>query len=175
MIPMLQTPLRGLAGGLAAALVSAAAVSASSSTTSQPDPGAIWVWPVPGREIVREFEPPEERWSRGHRGVDLAAPEGTAVVAVDAGVVSHSGVINGVGTITVRHNPSLRSTYQPVEQRLPVGAAVAQGEQIGVVTGASHCPPRQCLHLGAIENRDTYLDPLLFLQPGEVSLLPLER
>lgn len=133
-----------------------------------------WVWPVESRDVARDFDPPEERWSRGHRGLDIRIPAGAAVIAVDDGVVSHSGVINGLGTITVRHGPGLRSTYQPVEDPAPVGTDVSAGQQIATLASDGHCPPSDCLHLGAIVDRDTYVDPMMFLRPGEVSLLPID-
>lgn len=152
---------------------------AATSLGLQPHPAAEpyetpWRWPLPGEpRVVRGFEPPEQRWLRGHRGVDLAGAVGHPVSAVADGVVSHSGVIDGVGTVTVRHGPDLRSTYQPLDHRVEVGTVVSQGDQIGVLDAGGHCALHTCLHLGAIADRDRYVDPLLFLLPWQVSLLPL--
>lgn len=146
--------------------------TATATSTAKPEPGAVWVWPVTGRDVVRGFEGPEQRWSRGHRGIDIGGTAGEPVRAVQDGVVSHSGVIGGVGTITVRHGPDLRSTYQPVDARVSVGTRVGQGEQIGELAPGGHCTPQDCLHLGAILDRDTYVDPMGYLGHGEVSLMP---
>jgi murein DD-endopeptidase MepM/ murein hydrolase activator NlpD len=140
-------------------------------------PNGRWEWPLDGRPaVVHPFDPPEQRWLPGHRGLDLAGTVGEPVRAVATGTVSYSGVIDGVGIVTVQHEGGLRSTYQPVDHRAVEGTPVAQGEQIGVLDGSgSHCLMRTCLHLGAISGRDTYLDPLLFLQQWQLSLLPLEE
>lgn len=174
---------RAIRSALGTALVVATVGAAVTSTggepaapggSLEPEFGAVWVWPVVSREVVRGFEPGEHRWSRAHRGIDILGQGGEPVSAVDDGVVAHSGVINGVGTITVRHTPDLRSTYQPVSDQLSVGAEVAQGEVIAVLSADGHCPPQECLHLGAIVGVETYVDPLSFLRPGVVSLLPLD-
>lgn len=144
--------------------------------TAESHRGARWTWPLAGRPpVVHRFEAPEQRWLAGHRGIDLAGAEGQAVRAVAAGTVTYSGTINGVGIITIRHGPDLRSTYQPVGRRVAEGSTVRAGDQVGVLEGmGDHCPVLACLHLGAIRGRETYLDPLLFLQDWELSLLPLE-
>lgn len=137
---------------------------------------ARWTWPVDGaQEVVHPFDPPSQPWLPGHRGVDLAGRAGGTVRAVEGGVVGHSGVIAGTGVVTVLHGDGLRSTYQPVEDRLPAGTLVARGEALGVLSGpGAHCADRACLHLGAIRGRQTYVHPLLFLLPWELSLLPLD-
>ncbi|MDQ3382226.1 MAG: M23 family metallopeptidase [Actinomycetota bacterium] len=171
-------PLPGAVGGDVTPLFGREATrGAVDRDGTRATPDGRWVWPLDGRPaVVHPFDPPEERWLPGHRGVDLAGAVGEPVQAVDTGTVSYSGVIDGVGIVTVKHEGGLRSTYQPVDHRAAKGTPVAQGEQIGVLDGSGgHCLLRTCLHLGAISGLDTYLDPLLFLQEWQLSLLPLEE
>lgn len=136
---------------------------------------AIWGWPLaPVPEIVKRFDPPAQRWLPGHRGIDLAGVAGEPVLAVEAGVVTYSGQVAGVGIISVTHASGLRSTYQPVAERLDRGSRVGRGERIGVLDSAgSHCAPRDCLHLGAVRDRDSYVDPTPLLLGVELTLLPV--
>lgn len=138
---------------------------------------ALWTWPLAGLPpVVRRFDPPPQPWLPGHRGIDLAGTAGEPVLAVDAGVVSYSGVIAGVGNVSITHGNGIRSTYQPVADRVPQGTRVRRGQIIGSLDPAgTHCPPRACLHLGAKRSSDDYLDPLLFLQGAELTLRPVHE
>ena len=51
-----------------------------------------FVAPIPSPEVVRGFDPPEQRWLPGHRGVDLTATPGAAVRAAGDGRVRFAGV-----------------------------------------------------------------------------------
>jgi murein DD-endopeptidase MepM/ murein hydrolase activator NlpD len=123
---------------------------------------------------VRGFDPPARRWLPGHRGIDLAGLEGEAVLAVDAGVVSFSGQVAGVGVVSVTHRSGLRSTYQPVSDPAARGERVRRGDRIGRLDASgSHCAPSVCLHLGAVRDRDSYVDPTPLLLGVELALLPV--
>lgn len=137
-------------------------------------PRAHWQWPLSGpHEVVKPFDPPEERWLPGHRGVDLAGYTYAPVRAVAEGTVTYSGSIAGIGIVSVTHPDGIRSTYQPVTERIEEGQQVSGGERLGYLGAiGSHCLLRTCLHLGAVRGEDDYLDPLLFLQPWELTLLP---
>jgi murein DD-endopeptidase MepM/ murein hydrolase activator NlpD len=136
---------------------------------------ALWQWPLTGEpDVVRGFDPPEQRWLAGHRGIDLAGVAGEPVRAVDAGVVAYSGTIAGVGVVSVDHASGLRSTYQPVGERVGRGARVARGDRLGRLDTGGHCLVLDCLHLGARRGRDHYIDPTPLLQPVELSLLPVD-
>lgn len=136
---------------------------------------ALWDWPLVGTPpVTRAFDPPAQRWLPGHRGIDLAGVAGEQVLAVDAGVVTFSGEIAGVGMVSVTHESGLRSTYQPVEDRVTRGDRVRRGQSIGILGGtASHCILSDCLHLGAVRGRDDYVDPLPLLLGAQLSLLPV--
>jgi murein DD-endopeptidase MepM/ murein hydrolase activator NlpD len=133
-----------------------------------------FVWPLaPRPAVLRQYEQPKTQWSSGHRGVDLSATVSQVVVSAGDGVVSFSGVIAGRGVITVRHSGGLRTTYEPVDQRLASGTVVHRGDPIGTISPAvGHCAPITCLHWGAIVGQ-SYRDPLSLLGQGRPILLPL--
>lgn len=137
---------------------------------------ARWGWPIrPRPAVVRPFRAPASEYGAGHRGLDLAAVEGTPVVAVESGLVTHAAVVAGRGTVTVEHPDGLRSTYEPVLPAVGVGGSVATGDLIGTIRvrdGPSHCGARACLHLGAVRD-GSYLDPYPLLSGGRLALLPI--
>ena len=136
---------------------------------------ALWQWPLAGAPVVvRGFDPPEQRWLAGHRGIDLAGVAGEPVLAVEDGVVAYSGTIAGVGVVSVDHASGLRSTYQPVTDRVRRGARVARGDVLGRLGTGGHCLLADCLHLGARRGRHHYVDPTPLLRPLELSLLPVD-
>ena len=131
-----------------------------------------WSWPLdPRPAVTARFVAPRSTYGRGHRGLDLAARHGQQVRAVDAGVVTHVGVIAGRGTVSVTHPSGLRSTYEPVRGSVTVGVVVPGGGVLGTVQGRTHCGGG-CLHLGAVRGPG-YVDPRPLLGAGPVVLLPL--
>ncbi|MDR1880416.1 MAG: peptidoglycan DD-metalloendopeptidase family protein [Tannerellaceae bacterium] len=91
------------------------------------------------------FHPILKRY-RAHHGVDYAAPVGTPVKTIGAGVVTAKGYQRGGGNfIKVRHNSVYTTTYMHLS-RFPkgirTGSKVQQGEVIGYVgsTGLSTGP-----------------------------------
>jgi murein DD-endopeptidase MepM/ murein hydrolase activator NlpD len=139
-------------------------------------PSARWRWPLRDRApVVRAFTAPASAWGRGHRGLDLTTATGAAVLAVEAGRVTHAGVIAGRGTVSVEHRDGLVSTYEPVRATVWVGDVLDVGDVLGIVqpgAAASHCGRRACLHLGA-RRGTAYVDPWPLLARGELALLPL--
>lgn len=126
--------------------------------------------PIPGR-VVRTFQPPELRWQRGHRGVDLAGRPGEDVRAPAPGRVTFAGPLAGRGVVVVDHGP-VRTTYAPVDPKVPVGRTVATGEVLGILEAGHACPAPGCLHWGLRRGED-YLDPLEYFF-GPVVLLPVD-
>jgi len=129
--------------------------------------------PVPGPvTVVHAFLAPPEPWSAGHRGVDLAADAGDALVAPAAGVVTFAGEVAGRGVVTVTHPDGLRSSLEPVVATVAVGTVVAVGDPLGTLApNGSHCAPASCLHWG-VRRGTTYLDPMGVLgSPGPIVLL----
>lgn len=134
----------------------------------------VWRWPLqPQPPLERGFDPPDQPWLAGHRGVDLAASVGKPVLAPEAGRVSFSGIVAGRGVVVITHPGGLRSSFEPVGAALPAGATVQAGQAIAsVASQAGHCAPQTCLHWG-MRRDETYLDPLAFVSRAPLVLLPL--
>lgn len=159
------------------------AVDAPAAPAPDPTVPAVGrAWPIGVRPpVLRGWEPPATAYGRGHRGVDLAAPAGTAVRAVAAGRVSFAGRVAGRGVVSVElsgtGSPPLRTTYEPVRTLVEPGDEVEAGHALGTVESTGrHCADT-CLHWGLLRG-DTYLDPLSLLPPwllrrGPSRLLPV--
>ncbi len=159
------------------ALGAAAPPVAFSERSPSAVPGAVaggWSWPLePPPEIARAFDPPDEPWLAGHRGVDLTASVGQPVKAPNGGEVTFAGHVAGRGVVVVQHAGGLRSTLEPVANAPPTGTAVSAGDPVGVVAGTpGHCVPATCIHWGVLRGR-VYVDPLALLGFGPIVLLPL--
>ncbi len=71
-----------------------------------------------------------------HTGLDLAAPEGTAILAAEAGTVTQAGSRGGYGrSVEIAHNNGALSTLYGHAQKVLVkeGQHVAKGQPIAVV------------------------------------------
>jgi murein DD-endopeptidase MepM/ murein hydrolase activator NlpD len=136
-------------------------------------PAAPWGWPLAGPPpVTREFEAPAGPFGRGHRGVDLAAGPGAAVLAAGDGVVAFAGMVAGRPVVSIDHPGGLRTTYEPVDPSVAAGQAVARGSPIGtLLAGHPGCPAAACLHWG-VRRGETYVDPLGLLRAVRVRLLP---
>jgi len=156
----------------------AAAVAPSRPPGARAVPAGRWSWPLaPEPRVVRGFDPPAQRWLPGHRGVDLAAAPGSAVLSpVDGEVVWARRVVDR-GVVVVLGPGGRRATLEPVDASVAVGDRVARGQRLGTLA-AGHCPGG-CLHWGVREGagpRAAYLDPLTLLGPAAPPvLLPLPR
>ncbi|GGY35460.1 hypothetical protein GCM10010363_15380 [Streptomyces omiyaensis] len=134
-------------------------------------------WPLgpPVPEITRSWRPPAGPYAPGHRGIDLAAPEGATVRAPADGTVTFAGPVGGRGTLTLTlprtGTPPLRTTFTPVTPLARAGDRVRAGDPLAHVAPGTHCP-RSCLHWG-LRRGDRYLDPLTLLRRGPSRLLPV--
>jgi len=136
--------------------------------------GPHWTWPLPGSPVVvRGFDPPSAPWGSGHRGVDLAAPPGTVVLAAGGGTVAFAGNVAGQPVVSIDHPGGLRTTYEPVTAIVHSGDSVSLAQPIGVLAaGHPGCVVAGCLHWG-LRREQTYLDPLALLRPLHIRLKPL--
>ena len=143
-------------------------VAVSLTVTSPPlppDPGVVFRWPVS----------PENRFNtsqdyahfgvvvanRYHTGMDIAATEGTSVVAAGAGTVRRlsmtTGVFNGdnhcMGNVVIIDHGGVFSLYAHLQSiTVANGAVVSKGAQIGTVgrtptTSRPGCNPPTGAHL----------------------------
>lgn len=144
-----------------------------STAAAAPSAAVTYTAPVTPLLVLRRFDPPASLYGPGHRGVDLAAPDGTPVRAAGAGTVAFAGRVAGRGVVVIAHRDGVRTEYEPLTVGVATGASVTAGVRIGVVHGRhAGCPPGGCLHWGA-RRRQQYLDPLSLLWPlGPVRLLP---
>jgi murein DD-endopeptidase MepM/ murein hydrolase activator NlpD len=127
-----------------------------------------YAWPVQG-PVIRGFEPPPDPYSSGHRGIDIGAPFGSDMVAAQDGTVAFAGWVGGSLYISIDNADGVRTTYSWLSaMSVQQGDTVVRGQSIGS-TGQGHpgsSTPH--LHFGALVG-NTYIDPMLLLQPGEVA------
>lgn len=92
-------------------------------------------WPVEGT-VSSPFGLRLRGWSPDlHRGVDVAAPEGTPVSAMKGGRVTFAGARGGYGnTIIIEHGSNVRTLYAHLSRiDVRAGQRVRGGEVIGAV------------------------------------------
>lgn len=134
-----------------------------------PAGAATHVRPVPG-EMTRPYDPPEQNWLPGHRGVDLAGTEGEPVHSSGVGTVHFAGMIAGTPTVSVLHTGGFRTTYQPVRAEVEAGEAVVAGQRIGTLGRDVGHPG---LHWGALYGQTDYFNPLDLLGRRMIVLKPV--
>lgn len=132
-----------------------------------------WGYPLPPPPaVVHPFDGPALPWLPGHRGVDLAAPAGTTVLAPHAGVVTFAGMVAGRAVVSIRTESGLTTSLEPVQATVSTGSVVAAGAPIGTVQVIPeyHCETA-CLHWGVRRGEDDYLDPLRLLAARRYAVL----
>jgi murein DD-endopeptidase MepM/ murein hydrolase activator NlpD len=130
--------------------------------------GGTWFWPVTG-PVVRAFDPPASPYASGHRGIDIAAPFGTLVVAPAAGTVSFAGPVGGYLFLTIDHGGGLASTYSWVSGLLVrTGDTVTAGQDIALSGGGHPGDTIASLHFG-VKLNDAYVDPMLYLRSPDLT------
>ena len=101
-----------------------------------------------------------------HRGIDMAAPRGTPVLAPVDGVVSYAGVQRGFGKVVkIRHSLGFETVYAHLHKiRLAKGDRVSRGDRVGDV-GSTGRSTGNHLHYEIRRNRKT-LNPRRFMEAG---------
>ncbi|AFY59822.1 M23 family metallopeptidase [Synechococcus sp. PCC 6312] len=123
-----------------------------------------FIWPAQG-VLTSGFGP---RWGRMHRGIDIAAPVGTPVLASAPGVITYARWNDGGygNLVEIRHNDGTLTLYGH-NQRLRVreGQYVQQGELIADMgsTGRSTGPH---VHFEIRPMGRGAINPMLFLTRG---------
>jgi murein DD-endopeptidase MepM/ murein hydrolase activator NlpD len=139
-------------------------------TASLPPPvagaGKGFVWPVRGRVVSSYGTTPD---GTHNDGINIAAAEGTPVVAADAGEVAYAGnELKGYGNlILVRHANGFITAYAHNQMLLVKrGDKVARGQEIARV-GATGAVAEPQLHF-EIRRGARALDPMDYL-PGQAA------
>ena len=120
---------------------------------NMPSGGAIsdgnWVHPLPGYPITSRYNEHRswDRYNGGyHMGTDIAAPQGTPMVAASAGTVKHAGWMDGYGNLVIiDHGGGVETYYahiMPNGFNVRAGQSVSTGQVIARVgtTGPSTGP-----------------------------------
>ena len=99
-----------------------------------------YIWPIPGYTRISSYFgkriSPTAGASTYHKGIDIPAPEGTALIASCNGEITFTGFLGGGGyTITLTTPENLKISYCHVSPNYIVskGDQVIQGQVIGTV------------------------------------------
>lgn len=147
-----------------------------------------FAWPIPGYTRISSYygkrTAPTTGASTYHKGIDIPAPEGTALIASCDGKITFTGFLGGGGytiTLTTQENQKISYCHVSPNYIVSVGDEIQQGQVIGTVgpkyvygvagntyTDASGLPTNGAttgchLHIGFRLN-DEYVNPLDYLQ-----------
>ncbi len=129
---------------------------------------AAWTRPVAG-PVARPFVAPQSRYGPGHRGVDLAAPPGSPVVAAGDGVVAFAGDVAGSLHVVVAHPRGLKTGYSFLSRvDVAAGARVQRGQRVGTAGGSGDEHATGVLHFSLRVN-DEYVDPMVLFVPPDLA------
>lgn len=119
-----------------------------------------WVRPLTSYRITATFGQSSYLWSTVHTGIDLAAPTGTRVGAVGAGVIISASYDGSYGNkVVVRHDDGTETWYAHLNTiEAQVGQAVQAGTLIGTV-GATGNVTGPHLHLEVRPGGGDPVDP----------------
>jgi murein DD-endopeptidase MepM/ murein hydrolase activator NlpD len=133
---------------------------------------AGWTWPVVG-PVIRGFDLPDDPYGRGHRGIDIAAPVGTTIVAPADGTVVFAGPVGGRLFLTIDHGAGVSSTYSWLTANLvKKGETVLRGQPVALSGWGHPGAAVPHLHLG-VRLDAVYVDPMGYL--GPISLAAFVR
>lgn len=128
-----------------------------------------FIWPCPAYTRISSYFGPRPQPTVGastnHKGVDLAAPYGSAILASASGVVTTSTYSKSAGNyIVIAHGSGMSTVYMHCSSLLvSVGETVTQGEVIAKV-GSTGFSTGNHLHFGVIKN-GSYVNPLNYISP----------
>ena len=154
-----------------AGLAAVAATLIVLATAGEARGASGWSWPVAGDVLTRYANDGASPYAGGmHRGIDIAAVPGTAVLAARTGEVTFAGAIGYSGrTVAVRTVDGYVTSYLHLSAiGVRRGQVVAGGARIGEAgTSGRRSAAQPHLHFGvrvAGEGR-RYVDPLTLLPP----------
>ncbi|MDD7464756.1 MAG: peptidoglycan DD-metalloendopeptidase family protein [Actinomycetaceae bacterium] len=134
--------------------------------------GNSYSWPTGApAPVIHPYAPGPHNWDAGHRGVDLAANNGTDIFAATDGTVIYAGALAQRGVVSILDAHGIRTTYEPIKPTVHAGDHVRRGDLIGTIDGY-HCGFLfACLHWGAKRGSSAYMNPLWLLAPPRVRLI----
>ena len=128
-----------------------------------------WTWPVDG-PILRpfSFDRAHPYGAGQHRGVDLGAPTGSAVVAPAAGVVSFAGTVpTGGKTVSIQTSSGYTLTLVHLGSiSVTRGATLGEGAVVGSVGPSGvveHSDPYVYFGVRTTSDPQGYVDPMALL------------
>ncbi|ROR91833.1 M23 family metallopeptidase [Nocardioides aurantiacus] len=96
---------------------------------------AAWTMPLTSFRTTSTFGLSSSLWSSTHTGLDLAAPEGTAIRSIAAGTVQEAGSAGAYGNRTIVRTDDGLDVWYCHQSRIDVDAGdrVTAGQRIGAV------------------------------------------
>jgi murein DD-endopeptidase MepM/ murein hydrolase activator NlpD len=129
---------------------------------SQPDSQfSHYIWPTQGT-VTSGYG---VRWGKMHKGIDIAAPIGTPIVAAASGVVTKAGWNNGgYGNLVEIQHPDGSLTRYAHNSRLlvRVGQSVEQGQLIAQMGSTGHSTGSHC-HFEVHPTGQAAVNPVAYL------------
>ena len=128
-----------------------------------------FVWPCPAYTRISSYFGPRPQPTAGastnHKGIDLAAPYGAAILASAAGKVTTATYSKSAGNyIVIAHGNGMSTVYMHCSALLvSVGQVVNQGDVIAKV-GSTGYSTGNHLHFGVIKN-GSYVNPMGYVSP----------
>lgn len=132
----------------------------------------IFAWPVPASNRITS----DYGWRSGpifggsefHKGIDIGASGGSAIVAAESGVVLLSYYSSSFGnTVVINHGSGIMTLYAHMSSRaVSAGQTVARGQTLGGV-GSTGWSTGNHLHFQVTKNGDIYngyVDPNIYLR-----------
>ena len=123
----------------------------------------LFSWPLKGYRLSQTYA---AEWNRSHQGIDLAAPEGSAVFSSHSGRVIYAGSrLSGYGkTVIVEHSPFWATLYAHLKIiHVKKGWKIPRGFLIGAVGRTGNARGAH-LHFELIYRKQP-VNPLLYLSP----------
>lgn len=154
--------------------------AAAPPPTAPAPPAIAFAEPVPGYPVISPFglrQLPWEEAGRLHKGVDIAAPMGSPVLAAADGVVMRTGVDAGYGRfVELAHAGGLHSLYGHLSRfEARPGMAIRQGQAVGLM-GSTGSSTGAHVHFEIHDPKGRALNPAMFLGRSFLRLadLPLK-
>jgi murein DD-endopeptidase MepM/ murein hydrolase activator NlpD len=144
--------------------------SMNQNSSEQQHGSGNWGWPVPSSHVISSGYGPREG-GEFHKGIDIAAPVGTPIVAVADGTVLFSGPASGFGHwVVIQHDGGVMSVYGHMygdEIYVSAGEQVKAGQKIAAVgsDGESSGPHLHfAVATGISDGRMNYVNPWNYLK-----------